>query len=88
MIDAVVGWGIFLIIVGAGSLLLPSLGFQFPLMRLVNGFQPFVGIVAALIGAALLFVGWARGSRTGEVSRRPAATPSSNATEGDDPSPP
>ena len=36
-----VGWGIFLIILGAGSLLLPSLGFQFQLMELLDDYQPY-----------------------------------------------
>ena len=60
-----VGWGIFLIIIGAGSLLLPSLGYQFQLMELVDDFQPYAGIVAAIIGAGLVLVG---------MNRRSAAT--------------
>lgn len=56
-----VGWGILLIIVGAGSVLLPSLGFQFRLMELVDVLQPYVGIVVALFGAVLLVLGMARG---------------------------
>ena len=48
---------------GAGSLLLPSLGFQFRLMELVDDFQPYAGLVVAAIGAGLVFVGMARGSR-------------------------
>jgi hypothetical protein len=59
----VIGWGIFLMIVGAGSLLLPSLGFQFRLMELIDDFQPYAGLVVAVIGAALVVVGMARGSR-------------------------
>ncbi|HJP70676.1 MAG TPA: hypothetical protein VJ975_03075 [Candidatus Limnocylindria bacterium] len=59
-----VGWGVFLLILGAGSLLLPSLGFQFRLMELVDGFQPYAGIVIAVIGAALVYIGMTRGSRT------------------------
>lgn len=81
-----VGWGIFLIILGAGSLLLPSLGFQFRLMELVDDVQPYAGIVAAVIGAGLLLLGMTRGRQTTvEVSQRPAA---SNVPEAatDDPS--
>ncbi|HEX7067691.1 MAG TPA: hypothetical protein VF295_05765 [Candidatus Limnocylindria bacterium] len=69
-----VGWGIFLIIVGAGSLLLPSLGYQFRLMELVDDVQPYAGIVVAVIGAALLFLGMTRGRQTTvEVNQRTAA---------------
>lgn len=63
-----VGWGIFLIILGAGSLLLPSLGFQFRLMELVDDFQPYVGIVIAVIGAVLLFVGMTRATEPTEAA--------------------
>lgn len=59
-----VGWGIFLIILGAGSLLLPSIGFGFQLMALVAAFQPYAGAIAALVGAAMLFIGMVRGRRT------------------------
>jgi hypothetical protein len=52
-----VGWGIFLIIIGAGSLLVPMLGYQFSLMELVDDFQPYAGIVVAIIGAALVMYG-------------------------------
>jgi hypothetical protein len=72
-----VGWGIFLIVLGAGSLLLPMLGYQFTLMELLDDFQPYAGIVVAIIGAALVFMGMNRGSTseaTAEPSR-PASTP-------------
>ena len=52
-----VGWGIFLIIIGAGSLLLPQLGFQFRLMELLDDYQPYAGIVVAIIGAGLVLLG-------------------------------
>ena len=59
-----VGWGIFLIILGAGSLLLPALGFQFRLMELLDDYQPYAGIVVAIIGAGLVLLGMNRGSTT------------------------
>lgn len=52
-----IGWGVFLIIIGAGSLILPMLGYQFTLMELVDRFQPYAGIVVAIIGAALVVYG-------------------------------
>jgi hypothetical protein len=62
----VVGWGIFLIIIGAGSLLLPMLGYQFSLMELVDDYQPYAGIVVAIIGVALVVYGMG-GRRSGET---------------------
>ena len=62
-----VGWGIFLIIIGAGSLLLPSLGYQFQLMELVDDFQPYAGIAVAAIGAVLVFMGMNRRADTTTV---------------------
>lgn len=59
-----VGWGIFVIILGAGSLLLPQLGIQFRLMELVDDYQPYAGIVVAIIGAGLVLLG---------MNRRPEA---------------
>ncbi len=57
-----VGWGIFLIILGAGSLLLPQIGIQFSLMELVDDYQPYAGIVVAIAGAALVLLGTNRGA--------------------------
>lgn len=69
-----VGWGIFLIIIGAGSLLLPSLGIQFRLMELLDDYQPYAGIVVAVIGAGLVLLGMNRGSTTTvQTSEAPAA---------------
>lgn len=67
-----VGWGILLIVLGAGSLLLPSFGYQFTLMELVDAYQPYAGIAAAVIGAALVFMGMNRGRET-TVQAQPTA---------------
>ena len=67
-----VGWGIFLIVLGAGSLLLPMIGFQFSLMELVEDYQPLAGVVVALIGAILLFIGMTRSQPAAEVTSTPA----------------
>ena len=71
-----VGWGVFLMILGAGSLLLPMLGYQFSLMELLDDFQPYAGIVVAIVGAALVFMGMNRGSTT-DATEGPAQ-PTSN----------
>lgn len=79
-----IGWGILLIVLGAGSLLLPQLGFQFRLMELLEDFQPYAGIAVAIVGAALVYLGMNRGGATVEVTPAPAqpAPPA----EGDEPS--
>jgi hypothetical protein len=71
-----VGWGIALIIIGAGSLLLPMLGYQFTLMELVDDFQPYAGIVVAIIGAALVLLGMNRQSGTTVEAPRATQAPS------------
>lgn len=60
-----IGWGVALIIIGAGSLLLPMFNYQFTLMELVDDYQPYAGIVVAVIGAALVLLG---------MNRQPDAT--------------
>lgn len=68
-----VGWGIFIIIMGAGSLLLPLLGYQFTLMELVDPYQPYAGIVVALIGAALVLMGMKQSPATTVAVTTPPA---------------
>jgi hypothetical protein len=78
-----VGWGIFLIILGAGSLFLPMMNLQFRLMELVDPYQPFAGIIVAVIGAALVFLGMNRQpSTTIPAAQPPAASPSAEASTG------
>jgi hypothetical protein len=69
-----IGWGILLIVLGAGSLLLPMFGWQFTLMELVADYQPYAGIVAAVIGVALVLVGMNRRGASAPASPTPAAT--------------
>jgi len=49
-----IGWGILLIVLGAGSLLLPMFSIQFTLMSLLDDYQPWAGVVVAIIGVALV----------------------------------
>jgi hypothetical protein len=67
-----VGWGILLLVLGIGSLLLPMLNMQFRLMELVDPYQPWAGIVVAVIGAALVFMGQTRRQPTAEVTATPS----------------
>ena len=57
-----IGWGIVLIVLGAGSLLLPMIGIQFRLMEVLDDFQPWAGIVVAVIGSGLVLLGMNRSS--------------------------
>lgn len=52
-----IGFGVLLIILGLGSLILPQFNIQFRLMSLLDDFQPVAGIVVAAIGALLLVLG-------------------------------
>jgi hypothetical protein len=80
-----VGWGIFLVIIGAGSLLLPQLGFQFRLMELLDDYQPYAGIVVAVIGAGLVLLGMNRGPTTTTVQTSEPAAPSQPAAAAESP---
>ena len=50
-------FGVFLLIMGVGSLLLPLMGRQFILMSLLDPAQPIAGIVIAALGGLLIFLG-------------------------------
>lgn len=49
--------GIFLLIMGIGSLILPMMGRQFVLMSLLDPAQPVAGIAIAAMGGLLIFLG-------------------------------
>ena len=68
-----IGWGIFLIILGAGSLLLPLIDVQFRLMELVDPWQPFAGIIVAVIGVALVLYGMNRGTEPAATASAPSS---------------
>ena len=44
---------VLLIVLGAGSLLLPLVGMQFRLLEPLDPYQPFAGIIVAVIGVVL-----------------------------------
>lgn len=48
-------WGIFLIIMGIGTFVLPHFGLQFKLISLLGSFGPFAAILAIVGGAGLIF---------------------------------
>ena len=51
------GIGVFLVILGAGSFILPLVGMQFRLMGFVEPYQPIAGIVGIGAGVVLAFFG-------------------------------
>jgi hypothetical protein len=55
-----VGLGVLLIILGAGSMILQELGYEFRILSWATDYQPFAGIVIALVGVAVLGVAIAR----------------------------
>ena len=55
------GWGVFLAILGIGSIVLPHFGMQFVLLSMLDSAQPFAGIVIAAIGGVLVFLGMKSG---------------------------
>lgn len=48
------GWGIFCLILGIGSFILPYMGLQFRLLSLFGDKQPAVAVVLALVGAVMV----------------------------------
>ena len=53
-------WGIFLIVMGVGSFILPMMGMQFRLMSLFKEAQPAAGIIVAGLGVLLVVLGVGR----------------------------
>jgi hypothetical protein len=68
------GWGIALLIIGLGSLVMPMLGYQFTLMELVADFQPWAGIAVAVAGGLLITLGMSRRPRPSVVAPQPASS--------------
>ncbi len=52
--------GVLLVVLGLGSLVLPMLNMQFTFMQLVEDYQPFAGLLVAIIGGVLLFLSMQR----------------------------
>jgi hypothetical protein len=75
--------GVFLVILGVGSLVLPSLGFQFRLMELLDPYQPWAGIIVAAVGLiTVLFGAQRRGRAAAPVAAATAqAAPKAEASE-------
>ena len=70
------GFGVLLIILGLGSLLLPMFNLQFRLMDIVDPYQPFAGIIVAAIGAVLMYLGLQRSRAAATTATTATAPPS------------
>jgi hypothetical protein len=56
--------GVLLVILGVGSLVLPSLNLQFALLDFVDPYQPWAGVIVAAIGLiTILFAAQRRGRK-------------------------
>lgn len=64
-----VGFGVLLVILGIGSLVLPMLDIQFQIMSLLDAYQPVAGIAVAALGVVLIALGMRR--RTTVVVQEP-----------------
>ncbi|HEX9738704.1 MAG TPA: hypothetical protein VGA91_05680 [Candidatus Limnocylindria bacterium] len=75
--------GVLLVILGVGSLVLPSLGFQFTLMDWLDAYQPWAGIIVAAVGLiTVLFGAQRRGRAAAPVAAATAqAAPKAEASE-------
>jgi predicted lipid-binding transport protein (Tim44 family) len=72
--------GVLLVILGVGSLVLPSLGFQFRLMELLDAYQPWAGIIVSAIGLITILFGAQRRGRGGAAQAVASETPASSAS--------
>jgi len=83
--------GVFLVILGVGSLVLPSLGFQFRLMDLLDAYQPWAGIIVAAIGLITVLFGAQRRGRAAApvaaATAQAAPPPQASATGAPPPAP-
>jgi predicted lipid-binding transport protein (Tim44 family) len=81
--------GVLLVILGVGSLVLPSLGLQFTFMDWLDAYQPWAGIIVAAVGLITVLFGAQRRGRaeapaavaTAQASPPPQAAPPAEASE-------
>jgi predicted lipid-binding transport protein (Tim44 family) len=74
-----ISFGVLLVILGAGSLVLPYLNLQFTLMELVEPYQPWAGIIVAALGLITVLFGAQRRGRREAVEALAAAAPAASA---------
>lgn len=67
-------FGVFLFVIGIGSLFMPMIGMQFRLMSLFNDAQPAAGIIVGGLGVLFIVLGSAT-SRSKQSAARPQQYP-------------
>ena len=63
------GWGILLIVLGVGSFILPTMGYQFRLLSIFGEHTGIAGAVMAVIGVILLAVSFKAGAKPGAAPK-------------------
>jgi hypothetical protein len=76
--------GVLLVILGVGSLILPSFNLQFQLMEFVEPYQPWAGVIVAALGLILVLLAARRrrpapAEATPEAPAAPAPPPATSA---------
>lgn len=56
------GWGIFLIVIGGGSFILPMMGRQFILVSWLGEARPYVAVAMIIVGIALVVLSAKKGA--------------------------
>ena len=74
-----ISFGVLLVILGAGSLVLPYLNLQFTLMEFVDPYQPWAGIIVAALGLITVLFGAQRRGRREAAEALAAAAPAAPA---------
>ena len=67
--------GVLLVVLGAGSLILPLVGMQFRLLEPLDPYQPFAGIVVAAIGVVLFVLAQQRATAAAAQAARERPAP-------------
>jgi len=66
-----IGIGALLALLGAGSLILPEMGYQLRIMEPLEDAQPFAGIAIIVVGIALIAFGIVRKNKAKEQESLP-----------------
>ncbi len=63
--------GVFMIIIGFGSLILEQFGLQFKVLAWADPYQPWVGILLGVIGIAIVVLGMVLGKKDDQPQQPP-----------------
>jgi hypothetical protein len=76
------GFGILLVVVGFGSLVLPYLNLQFTLLEPVDAYQPFAGLIVGVIGIGLIAAAQMRARGDADASAQGTAAAADRSRRG------